>query len=223
MILNKIIRKIAKLFINIVRFIYRLTIVGLKKGPHVTRFSMYEQLSKYNKHRNNDLKVLSVSHSSKLAKLLGFNESQITDTSYPECNALRLPFDNNTFDVVISDQVLEHIEGLPEVAINEMFRVLKPNGLSLHTTCFINPVHAHPGDFWRFTPEGLKVLTEKHGEIIDVGGWGNPFIWIFVFLGLREQPIPHSKWHPANWLARYNDPKWPVVTWIMTKKIKNNS
>ena len=63
----------------------------------------------------------------------------------------------------------------------------------------------------------LKILTEKHGKTIDSGGWGNPFIWFFIFLGLREQPIPYAKWHPANWLARYNNTNWPVVTWIMTQ------
>lgn len=45
----------------------------------------------------------------------------------------RIPFDDNEFDVVISDQVLEHVEDLPG-AVRELARVLKPGGEMFH--CF---------------------------------------------------------------------------------------
>ncbi len=43
----------------------------------------------------------------------------------------RLPFEDNMFDVVISDQVFEHVQKY-ESAIQEMHRVLKPNGVCVH-------------------------------------------------------------------------------------------
>lgn len=46
-------------------------------------------------------------------------------------DAYRLPFDDNLFDVVISDQVFEHVQNYPE-AIAEIRRVLKPGGVFLH-------------------------------------------------------------------------------------------
>jgi SAM-dependent methyltransferase len=161
---------------------------------------------------------LSIGHSEHLAKLLGFSDKQITDVSYPEFNILRLPFKDGEFDAVVSDQVLEHVEGEPQLAINELFRVLKPEGISLQTTCFINPVHGSPNDYWRFTPDALKLLTKQHGDTLDVGGWGNPYVWPFVFIGLRKQAIPNARWHPANWLATKNNSRWPIVTWILTRK-----
>jgi SAM-dependent methyltransferase len=43
----------------------------------------------------------------------------------------RIPFEDGAFDVVISDMVLEHVNKL-DVSINEIARVLKPNGVSMH-------------------------------------------------------------------------------------------
>ncbi len=199
-------------------FLYQLTTIGLSKGPHVTRYYMYNHLSNYSKNYPGHLKVLSISHSEYLAKLLGFSDQQITDVSYPEFNVLQLPFADGEFDCVVSDQVLEHVEGEPQLAINELFRVLKPNGIALHTTCFINPVHKCPNDYWRFTPDALRLLTKQHGDVLDVGGWGNFLVWPFVFIGLRFQPIPDARWHPAHWIAIKNSSSWPIVTWVLTQK-----
>ena len=43
----------------------------------------------------------------------------------------RLPFDDDSFDLVISDQVFEHVVPL-EASIREIERVLKPGGVSYH-------------------------------------------------------------------------------------------
>jgi ubiquinone/menaquinone biosynthesis C-methylase UbiE len=43
----------------------------------------------------------------------------------------RLPFTDNSFDVVISDQVFEHVKNYDET-LAEISRVLKPGGISLH-------------------------------------------------------------------------------------------
>jgi len=209
---------VEKLIHKVAKALYKTTIMGLRKGPHITRYYMYKQISKYSEPRPEGLKVLSISHSEILAKLLGFNDNQITDASYPEFNVLKLPFKDEEFDAVVSDQVLEHVEGEPQMAVNELFRVLKPGGISLHTTCFINPIHGCPKDYWRFSPDALTLLTKRYGDILEVEGWGNPYVWPFTFFGLRFEPIPEVKWHPANWLAMKNNLSWPIATWVMTKK-----
>lgn len=43
----------------------------------------------------------------------------------------RYPFEDGWFDVVLSDQVLEHVADLPALA-GEVFRVLRPGGVGLH-------------------------------------------------------------------------------------------
>ena len=43
-------------------------------------------------------------------------------------DAKNLPFENDTFDIVLSTGLLEHFKD-PKIVINEMARVLKPNGI----------------------------------------------------------------------------------------------
>lgn len=43
----------------------------------------------------------------------------------------RLPFDDDTFDFIFSDQVFEHVQNYPE-SIAEIKRILKPGGFCLH-------------------------------------------------------------------------------------------
>ncbi|VAX13112.1 hypothetical protein MNBD_GAMMA24-1919 [hydrothermal vent metagenome] len=43
----------------------------------------------------------------------------------------KLPFEDNIFDLILNDQVFEHVQNYPEV-ISEINRVLKPDGCCLH-------------------------------------------------------------------------------------------
>jgi SAM-dependent methyltransferase len=209
---------VVNLIQNLAKIGYRASTLGLEKGPHITRYYMYNHISKYCESRPCEHRVLSISESGYLANLLGYDDNQITDLTYPDVNVLDLPLQDEQFDAVVSDQVLEHIEGNPYTAFGETFRILKPGGIAVHTTCFINPIHATPNDFWRFTPDALKLLACEHGEVIDVGGWGNPFIWVYNALGLRFELIPHANWHPGHWVATKNVERWPMVTWVLARK-----
>ncbi|HUJ85898.1 MAG TPA: class I SAM-dependent methyltransferase [Burkholderiales bacterium] len=69
---------------------------------------------------------------------------------------------DGAFDMVASFQVLEHVWDLATY-LGESHRVLKPGGwllLSTHGTWFYHP---HPGDFRRWTAEGLRREVEAHG------------------------------------------------------------
>ncbi len=205
---------------NIAKCIFRFSCIGFSKGAHLTRYFMYEHIAEnYGKHRQKDLKVLSISGSKRLCLILGFDEASICDTSYPEVDVLNLPFDDASFDAVVSDQVLEHVEGSPQGAIDETLRVLKPGGLLVHATCFINPIHGAPSDYWRFSPEGLSLLMKGRARVIEAGGWGNAFIWPFIACGLKYERIPNARYHPFHWLATFNQRRLPVVTWVLAEKI----
>lgn len=190
-------------------------------GAHVTRYQMYETLSKVlvDDARGRGKRVLNISHSDVLINRLGLGDAQIVNANYPEHSAADLSFfSDNSFDYVVSDQVLEHIEDNPQKVFDESRRVLKPHGIAVHTTCFINPIHGYPSDFWRFTPECLKMLAKNFSEIITADGFGNRWIWYIDILGLRMTPIPHAKWHPLHWIATKNAKAWPVTVWIVARK-----
>lgn len=72
----------------------------------------------------------------------------------------RLPFLDNTFDLLISTQVLEHVSD-PAQAIAEMHRVLKPHGRLCLTLPQGWKEHQAPHDFFRFTRYGLAHLLQQ--------------------------------------------------------------
>ena len=56
---------------------------------------------------------------------------------FEECDVSKnLPFDDNTFDAVFSNDVLCHLPGRPEV-LGEMFRILKPGGRMLFSDALV--------------------------------------------------------------------------------------
>jgi SAM-dependent methyltransferase len=85
-----------------------------------------------------------------------------------------------TFDLVASFQVLEHIWDLATY-LGESRRVLKPGRwllLSTHGTWFYHP---HPGDYRRWTAEGLRREVEAHGfKMTEIRPVVGPLAWTSI-------------------------------------------
>lgn len=65
-------------------------------------------------------------------------------------SATEVPAPDGVADIVISSEVVEHLEQ-PFEALREAHRLLKPNGVLLCSTPFLYPIHAAPNDFGRYT------------------------------------------------------------------------
>lgn len=87
-----------------------------------------------------------------------FDGPEIDIVAKAEC----IPLPDNSIDMVITQEVLEHVEN-PIKAIAEISRVLKPNGILFCQLPFIIGYHPGPTDFWRFTKEGIVTLVENNG------------------------------------------------------------
>jgi len=70
-----------------------------------------------------------------------------------------LSFADDSIGTVVCVEVLEHVHD-PLRAVKEIHRVLKPGGVAILTSVMCFPIHEHPWDFWRFTPEGFAHLLE---------------------------------------------------------------
>ena len=107
----------------------------------------------------------------------------------------RLPFDDGMFDVVISDQVMEHVRNYPEV-IDEFARVLKPGGLMLH-----------------MFPSKYR-LVEPH-QMVPLASFYRPYWWLRLWsmLGVRNR---FQAGMPAREVARYNQRWLPEHTNYLT-------
>ncbi|MDP2946936.1 MAG: methyltransferase domain-containing protein [Nanoarchaeota archaeon] len=75
-----------------------------------------------------------------------------------------LPFADASVDAVINEDVLEHISD-PLKVISEIKRILKPNGLLYLTVPFIEGFHSSPNDYYRWSKEGLRELTQDFEEL----------------------------------------------------------
>ncbi|MDR1459563.1 MAG: methyltransferase domain-containing protein [Bacteroidales bacterium] len=104
-----------------------------------------------------------------------------------------LPFKNETFDSILSNEVLEHVPNLYE-SLAELNRVLKPGGKILFTVPFVCFEHELPYDFRRFTVNGLIRILNKCGfEIIIAEKTGNYFEVIVQLWISYMQDLLYSK------------------------------
>jgi SAM-dependent methyltransferase len=67
---------------------------------------------------------------------------------------------DNSVGCAICCETFEHVE-YPQQAIDEIYKILKSNGILIITVPFRVPIHAHPDDYWRFTPSALKSLMKR--------------------------------------------------------------
>ena len=84
------------------------------------------------------------------------------------CDGHYLPFDDQIFDGVWIQAVLEHVVD-PNKVVSEIFRVLKKEGIIYAETPFMQHVHEGGYDFTRFTILGHRYLFKRF-EAIDFGG-----------------------------------------------------
>jgi SAM-dependent methyltransferase len=128
---------------------------------------------------------------------------------YSELHSLPVP--NNSFDAVVCLAVLEHVPN-PESCLAEIFRVLKPGGMLLASVPFMQPEHKVPGDFQRYTEDGLiKIVTDSGFKVDECRALFSVYqtlYWVvqewlllksnlFYKIG-RRTLLPFLKWRAVN-------------------------
>lgn len=76
--------------------------------------------------------------------------------------AERLPFADDAFALVVTQETLEHVRD-PFTSVREIGRVLRRGGRLYCQVPFVIGYHPGPTDFWRFTREGIRALVEQAG------------------------------------------------------------
>jgi SAM-dependent methyltransferase len=133
--------------------------------------------------------------------------------NYPEFD-LCAPIDDGAerFDVVICEQVIEHVPD-PFGAAGNLRRLCKPGGHVIVSTPFLVRVHELPAygmnDYWRFTPRGLRTLLEAAGlEVESVGSWGNRS----CIAGNLDRWAAYRRWQSLR-----NEPDLPLQVWAFAR------
>jgi SAM-dependent methyltransferase len=82
-----------------------------------------------------------------------------------------LAFSDASVGTVVCVETLEHVAD-PLRGAREIYRILKPGGVAILTSVMFMPIHEHPSDYWRFTPEGFALLLESFETSLVFGyGW----------------------------------------------------
>ena len=109
-----------------------------------------------------------------------------THTTTVTADAHILPFANESFDAVVAIAVFEHLER-PWIVTAEIERVLKPGGAFYMEVPFLQPYHADPGDYYRYTIPGLRSIFRnfEEREVGLANGPGSMLTWILTdFAGI---------------------------------------
>jgi SAM-dependent methyltransferase len=103
---------------------------------------------------------------------------------------LELSFADGAVGTALCLDTLEHCTD-PLRAARELRRVVSPQGgVCLITSVMLMGIHGYPNDYWRFTPEGLRLLFEGY-DAADVAGMGDPGAPFWVFgIGVRGRELP---------------------------------
>lgn len=99
-----------------------------------------------------------------------------------------LPFEDATFDAVISVAVLEHVRD-PFRCAREISRVLKPGGELFCSVPFLQPLHGYPHHYFNATPQGIRRLFE---DALDVES---------VYVNGATHPIAAVSWILNSWAS----------------------
>src|SRR5262249_30146170 len=106
-----------------------------------------------------------------------------------------LPWRDGSFGTVLALSTFEHVPHFWR-GFDEVHRVLRPDGVFLVASPFYFHIHNHPNDYWRFSPEALRLLLDPYPSRLI--GWHGPpsrpsNVWA---LACREEyPHPSRQQH----------------------------
>lgn len=214
MVLTKVLKKLDKMgelcvdkFSKLVKSKF-LSLIGAQ-NIHWCRVVMDQETEKF---------VLSLNYKSfntmeiSGSKWKNFGFKRYTSVQYPDFDVCKDVLEVESFDLIIAEQVLEHVLQ-PYHAVRNLYQMLSSTGILIVTTPFLLKIHSHPGDCYRWTELGLKCLLTEGGfenKKIKTGSWGNKMCIVANF----KKWCSYIPWkHSLK-----NEQDFPVVIWSFAQK-----
>lgn len=151
--------------------------------------------------------------------------SRVTDMSltlapHSEYDIEEDQFPDDRFDVVIVDQVLEHVPHVMK-AVKQCVRICKPGGILIFGSPWVYPYHAAPKDFWRISRDAYELMFDEFGvETIKIDGWGHKKALILgnATDGFLTTNRTVEMAEEAGLFEEENDPDHAIEVWAVGRK-----
>lgn len=145
-----------------------------------------------------------------------YNFRSYRTVQYPDYDICKEPLAREQFDLIIAEQVLEHVLR-PDLAATNVYQMLRLGGVFVVSTPFLLKIHGAPTDLNRWTEHGMRQLLETAGFfVIGTGSWGNrECLFADMKPGLEwtmYDPLRHSL---------QNEPQFAIVVWAFAQKRKS--
>lgn len=146
--------------------------------------------------------------------------------THPPHDVQAMPeYADESFDVAVVDNVLEHVER-PWLAEAELRRVLAPGGACVAVTPGMYPDHKSPLDCWRIMPDGYRALfPAARWRTLALGAWGSQeqLEWELKYNGAfpdgpPETTVAQARERSPAFDAPY-DGRFPLMVWWVGERL----
>jgi SAM-dependent methyltransferase len=128
----------------------------------------------------------------------------------------KLPFPDGSVGTVLALNTFEHVPHFWR-GFEEIRRVLRPDGALVVSCPFYFRIHNHPSDYWRFTPEAIKLLLADYPA--KVIGWHGPrvkpaSVWAIAFREGRPAISENEYQQYRHRMRQYARMPLPWARWL---------
>lgn len=148
------------------------------------------------------ISILHKQHSNLNSRGCDYLKGLINDPTIPvdivDLDNEKLPYEDNSFDIITCTEVLEHLENHRAV-LKEVYRILKPGGIATFSTPNILNFRSRVRFFFSGFYNLFGPLHFMHSEKYSTGGHINPLSLFYLVHSMADAAFQRPTWTVDKW------------------------